>query len=321
MKILYGANTTYIDVTNIVLTKCIENNSISIPPTEIERATLFSDPLHGVVKHIIIQDDYGNTATIPANLPITIPILPDSTIDLRKEKHRQTWWETVGKNIHDPISRLNTLQTYIHMPYGSFKDEYPEQLMSIKFLDPNSKVLEIGGNIGRNSSIIATILNSDKNLVSLESDPSIAQFLESVRTMNNFSFSVENSALSERRLKQSGWNTKLMEPNEVLNGVPNWKEVNTITWDNLLKKYNIQFDTLVADCEGALYYILKDRPDILDNIKTIIVENDYLELDKYTAVEDIFVSKGFCVIYSTPLIGEYYHLPCKQFFFQVWKKV
>jgi predicted O-methyltransferase YrrM len=35
----------------------------------------------------------------------------------------------------------------------------------LKYLDSNSKVLELGGNIGRVSLIIASILNNDKNLV------------------------------------------------------------------------------------------------------------------------------------------------------------
>jgi hypothetical protein len=51
------------------------------------------------------------------------------------------------------------------------------------------------------------------------------------------------------------------------------------------KKYNIDFDTLVLDCEGAFYYILNDFPEILENIKTIFVENDYNDIEHKNFVD------------------------------------
>ena len=35
--------------------------------------------------------------------------------------------------------------------------------------------------------------------------------------------------------------------------LPGYKPVNTITLEELNNKYNIEFDTLVLDCEGAFY--------------------------------------------------------------------
>ena len=35
------------------------------------------------------------------------------------------------------------------------------------------------------------------------------------------------------------------------------------------KYNNMCFNTLVADCEGALYYILRDEPTFLENFKKI----------------------------------------------------
>ena len=39
----------------------------------------------------------------------------------------------------------------------------------------------------------------------------------------------------------------------------------------LEKMVNQKFDVLVIDCEGAFYNILNDIPEILDNIKLIII--------------------------------------------------
>jgi FkbM family methyltransferase len=161
--------------------------------------------------------------------------------------------------------KLHRIHNTLRIDHGSLNEEVPEQLMVVKYLTGTEKVLEIGGNIGRNSLVINSILKDNKNLVVLESDSSIADQLLENRNLNNFNFHIENSALSNRKLIQIGWDTIVSE--ELLEG---YKLVNTIKYDELLSKYNIHFDTLVIDCEGAFYYILMDTPEILANINLII---------------------------------------------------
>jgi hypothetical protein len=62
--------------------------------------------------------------------------------------------------------------------------------------------------------------------------------------------------------------------------------VSTITLEQLKSKYNIEFDTLVLDCEGAFYYILMDMPEILNNINLIIMENDYWDISKKNYIDN-----------------------------------
>ena len=47
---------------------------------------------------------------------------------------------------------VNKIHNEIKFEFGSMQDELPEQMMSATFLTGNEKVLELGGNIGRNSS-------------------------------------------------------------------------------------------------------------------------------------------------------------------------
>lgn len=143
--------------------------------------------------------------------------------------------------------------------------------------------MEIGGNIGRNSLIIASILKTN-NFVSLESDLNISKQLIENRDLNNFNFHVENSALSNRKLIQRGWDTI---PSDVLQNGYKW--VNVIGLSELKTKYNINFDTLVLDCEGAFYYILMDMPEILNNIRLIIMENDYHDLSQKQYIDLILI--------------------------------
>jgi FkbM family methyltransferase len=210
-------------------------------------------------------------------------------------------------NVNDELQRIHTKYS---LDYGSFKDEVPEQKMAIKFLKGNEKVLEIGGNIGRNTIVIADILKKN-NLVTLESDSIIANQLKHNRDKNNLSFFIEESALSKRKLIQKGWDTT---PSDILR--PGYKFVNTITWQELNDKYKIVFDTLVLDCEGAFYYILQDMPDILDNIDLIIMENDYHNIEHKKYIDNVLKSKRFNVIYSES--GGWGC--CYNNFFEVWKK-
>ena len=202
------------------------------------------------------------------------------------------------------------LNKKLQIKYGSFREELPEQKMAVKYLTGNEKVLEIGGNIGRNSLIIASIVNND-NFVTLESNVDIAKQLEENRNLNNLTFSIENSALSKRKLIQRGWDTK---PSDVLENGFTW--VNTLNFDELQLKYNIKFDTLVLDCEGAFYYILMDMPEILDNIHLIIMENDYHDISHKKYVDQVLTEHGFYTEYREA--GGWGC--CFDRFFEVWKK-
>lgn len=263
----------------------MKGGRIVIPGRDMRRSNLFSDPLPGVSKFIFVEDNGVETVHGPKRV----------VIDMTPKEVR---------------TKIETIHKTLTLKYGKFSEELPEQKMTVRYLTGNEKVLEIGGNIGRNSMVIASILKSN-NLVTLESDPKIAQQLIENRDANRLSFHVEVSALSSRRLIQHKWNTM---PSEVL--LPGYTWVKTITWPSLKAKYNINFDTLVLDCEGAFYYILMDTPEILTNIKLVIMENDYTDLAHKTYVDEVLTSNGFQRDYVEA--GGWG--VCKVRFFEVWKK-
>lgn len=185
--------------------------------------------------------------------------------------------------------------------------------MAVRYLNGNEKVLEIGGNIGRNSLVIGHILkeNNNSNFVTMESDSDIANQLRENRDLNGLGFYIENSALSKRKLIQHGWDT--FESDVLKDG---YKAVKSITLDELYSKYNIIFDTMVIDCEGAFYYILIDFPEILNNINLIIMENDYYDISHKVYVDDILKKNNF---YRDHAEGGGWG-SCADYFFEVWKK-
>jgi len=295
MIIKYGTNDINIDVTDICFSKLNKGNIITIPSNDHRRAAHFSDPIVGVLKTIFI---INNETSFEYDDKYIIKI--DVINKLIKPI-----------NDYEIMNKLNNIHSNLKIKYGSFKEEFPEQKMSVMYLKGHEKVLEIGGNIGRNSLIIASILNDSKNLVTLESDKDIAKQLNENKLINNLDFNIENSALSKRKLIQNGWNT--IPSDTLING---WKLVDTINLDNLKLKYNIDFDTLVLDCEEAFYYILMDMPEILNNINLIIMENDYYDLYKKQYIDKILLKNDF---YKDYVESGGWGV-CENNFYEVWKK-
>ena len=303
MKILYGIIDKNIDVTNICLTKLIKNNVITIPANDIVRDKIFTDPLYGTLKKIFICKN-NDISTYDHTVSIEINIITNNITTFSE-------------------SKLTNIYSKLTIKHGTFNEKILKQKILSRYLTGTEKVLEIGSNNCVISLIIASILYNNTNFVTLEHDSHNAEQLLENKDLNNLNFHVENSTLSTLSIQHTettryvqhlipeGWITTASD--EIL---PGYKPVKTITFDELKLKYNINFDTLVLDCEGAFYYILMDMPEILDNINMIIMENDYTEINKKIYINNILKNNNFEVIYS-----EYGGWgPCFDCFFEVWKK-
>lgn len=297
MNISYGVVGNYINVTYTCLKELCSNGIIIIPCGDGNRTRFFSDPVVNVHKHMLIQIAnknklYDEHCTIYIYLDtMTIHITGEDAI----------------------VNALSNIYSRLLFKHGDLYSEAPEQKMVLRYLSGDAKVLELGSNVGRNTLVIASVLSSknNNNFVTVECDKYTAECLRENRDLNNFSFHIEPAALSKRKLMQCGWETDVGE--ELKDGY-NW--VDTISLEELHKKYNIEFDTLVMDCEGAFYYVLMDMPEILNNINLIIMENDYCDLHKKEYVNEVLRKNKFIVHYSES--GGWG--PCRDFFYEVWTK-
>jgi FkbM family methyltransferase len=304
MKIFYGLNENRIDITSYCLKKLMIKNIIVIPNNDNNRAFYFGDPIFGKKKFIIIELNCKNYC-ISENFTIKINL-------------NKNLIEFIDEN--ENLNKLKEIHNSLIINYGSLGDELPEQLLFLKYIKGNEKVLEIGGNIGRNSLIISKLLKDSTNLLVLESDLEISKKLQENKELNNLNFKIENSALSKNRLIQKEWNTYPFENNqEIPSG---FKLVKTISYLDLKNKYVDFFseqsvDTLVLDCEGAFYNILNDFPEILDGVKLIIMENDYLNINHKNYVDKVLEENKFTLDYFQA--GGWG--PCINNFYEVWKRV
>lgn len=315
MQVLYGAKQTFQNVTRQTLDHFLHEQDIQFPETDEGRARVFGDPCFGTVKEIRVSDQDDTMLIVPAgrslSLSITKPI--QDQIDTPRG-----WWKRHGQQISDPDERLKALHGHLRLNHGSMDDEYCEQKMAMRYIKPDATVLELGGNIGRNTVVISTILSNPERHVVCESDATIAKQLQENCTLNHLTTQVLPVALSKRKLIQRGWDTI---PSDIV--LPGYTEVGTMSYETVCKTTSCRFDTIVADCEGALYYILQDEPTLLDGIHTVILENDFADRQQKDAVDSKLKAYGFEVVYTDTI--DHYMVRTKfshsqDCFYQVWTR-
>lgn len=327
IHIFYGAGQKCIDITADAARCCSDGDRIYIPHHDQLRSQIFSDPAYGIIKSIVVfrdgDDECPACAVYDHKTPVRIELTEGDKRQLYATDDR-TDRVKIGSPPRGQVTSIEEKIEYIHKQLrfacGSLRDEWSEQKMVARFLNPKAKVLELGANIGRNTLMISSILEDERNLVTLECDPVAVELLRNNRYANNFRFHIEPAALSYRKLIQKGWETI---PSDVV--LPGYAPVQTITFEELNDKYAIAFDAIVADCEGALYFILQDNEKLMTGINMVILESDFRVAGQKQSVECVFQKHELEKIYSEPLVAsphvsKQFPEECIQSFFEVWAR-
>jgi hypothetical protein len=186
----------------------------------------------------------------------------------------------------DRLANLyKSLSTYNNNDMGSRSTiERPEQELIAKFLPNDCCVLEMGGESGTTSLIIDKILQDPTKHVIVEPSQNSIPKLMRTQELYNTKFKIAYGFVGRNRAEHEKlWDEckyrKMFDINELENMV------------------NQKFDVLVVDCEGAFYNILHDIPEILDNIKLIIIEMDGPD-DKVPFVRNTLINNNFELVHS-----------------------
>ena len=259
----------------------------------------------------------GNITHVVGNDRPDIILDIASLDDLAIDKVRKYYWNRLGQYIMPLKNRLLCLHKFLNFNNKSqLNDELVEQLETLEFFTGDERVLELGGNVGRNSVVIASVLNDDRNLVVIEPGHTECELMAHNKKVNNMEFHIVEGALSYRPIFKDprSWVSTVEE-----NHSEACVSVNTMTYEQIKETYGIEFDTLVIDCEGAFYYILLDSPGILEGIKMIMLENDF---DKTTQqkqyVHGVLAENGFKVVKNTGIDVKWWGKVDD--FWQVYKK-
>jgi FkbM family methyltransferase len=165
--------------------------------------------------------------------------------------------------------------------------EYPEQCLSQRFVSPDATVLELGARYGSVSCIINKKLQDKTKQVSVEPDPSVWGALEKNIQINGCSVNIHKGFVSKapRDLLLMGYASRTVSSDKSTNVSASVEELQI--------KYNLTFDTLVADCEGFLETLFDEHPFLYQQLHTVIFEADFPNYCNYPKIRTALKEHGF----------------------------
>ena len=152
-----------------------------------------------------------------------------------------------------------------------------DEVDAVRFIDPESCVLELGGCIGITSVVLNKKLKDPNKHVVLEPNHKLIPVMEKIRDDNNAHFNIVNSCLltEEVDVRFS------LHPHHVMAGqlgaLPGWESTikTSTTMGTLEERFALQFDTIVMDIEHGEYVLHENNffsKEGMQNIKFLMIE-------------------------------------------------
>jgi FkbM family methyltransferase len=170
--------------------------------------------------------------------------------------------------------------------------EKPEQDLVNEYILENDIVLELGARYGSVSCIINSKLNNKNNQVVVEPDDRVWDALELNRENNDCSFNIIKGFISTKKLDLTnldvcfdGYGSTFIESNDT--------KIPSYSLDEITNRYNLNFNVLIADCEGFLEVFFDENPHFYDNLRLIIFEADYPEKCNYDKIRNALFERKF----------------------------
>jgi len=169
--------------------------------------------------------------------------------------------------------------------------ELPEQKLAKEYIQENDVVLELGARYGSVSCAINSKLNCKTNQVSVEPDDRVWNALERNKKVNNADFHIVKGFISNKKLGLTeldcwiGYGTTSIEDEK--------SKIPSFSLKEISDKYNLNFNVLVADCEGFLETFFDENPTFYDNLRLVIFEADYIQKCNYKKIKSTLRKKGF----------------------------
>jgi len=169
--------------------------------------------------------------------------------------------------------------------------ETTEQYLANEFIGADDVVLELGARYGSVSCIINSKLNCKNNQVVVEPDERVWEALERNKSVNNCEFHIVKGFISNKKLGLTnkdccgGYGTTSIQDED--------SKIQYFSLDDIKSKYNLNFNVLVADCEGFLEVFFDENPTAYDTLRMVIFEGDYPDKCNYNKIRKELTSRGF----------------------------
>jgi FkbM family methyltransferase len=169
--------------------------------------------------------------------------------------------------------------------------EKPEQNLANIYINEDDVVFELGARYGSVSCVINSKLKCKTNQVSVEPDDRVWAALERNRRANDCEFHIVKGFVSSKKLGLTelddcgGYGTTYIIQDD--STIPSY------SMKSIQEKYKLDFNVLVADCEGFLEIFFDENPEFYDMLRLVIFEADYPDKCNYTKIRNTLKEKGF----------------------------
>ena len=169
--------------------------------------------------------------------------------------------------------------------------EFIEQGLVEKYIKPTDKVLELGARYGSVSIRTNWILNNKDNHYVVEPDKKVWDCLEENMKRNNTDFNIIKGVIGKEKYKiaGNGYATHLVENSE--------SDIECFDIPD------VDFNVLIADCEGYLEIFYNENIDFFKGLNLVIFETDRPEACDYDKVIDGLNNMGFTLLEKIPEPG------------------
>ena len=172
------------------------------------------------------------------------------------------------------------------------QEEVVEQKLAEQYIEPSDIVLELGARYGTVSCIINRKLSNPTNQVSVEPQYQVFEALSLNKNNHRCQFHIYKGFVSKRPLVLQNYGYGASYDNG------HSEEYPCMSLEDLQSKYNLQFDTLVADCEGGLQPFFEDHPFFFSQLKKVIMEKDCSDKCDYDWICNQLMNHGLKCIHS-----------------------
>lgn len=147
--------------------------------------------------------------------------------------------------------------------------ERQEKLLINKYLRENDIILELGGNVGVISNLINRKLKIKTNHIVFEPNPALIKYLRENKDLNDSKYVVVNGVISNQKNIEFYISENILSSSSKI--ITN-KKINPKSYsiNEIEKKYDIKFNTLVMDIEGAEIDLITHFD--LSDFKKLIIE-------------------------------------------------
>ncbi len=164
--------------------------------------------------------------------------------------------------------------------------EEVEQELCKRHIKKDDVVLELGARYGTLSCLVNRMIDDKKNHYVVEPDSKVWSALEDNMKINNCDFNIIKGVIGKEKYKLDGHGYAMRTTTDSSYG--------TSQIDNY-DIPDVEFNTLIADCEGYMEIFYNENKNFFNNINKIIMECDCPDICDYDKLLKEFNTLGFTI--------------------------